>query len=222
MKRGAVIAAFVVLALSVGAAAARSVDHAVTGSGARPWLVAMYSLLRLVIALAFVAFVFTRRPARRSIRDPLALAACAGAIIPVVLLSQPSVTGPASRIIAGELVTLAACMWMLVAVLALGKSFSVLPEARALVTDGPYRWVRHPVYLGELGAFTGLVIASLTARNLIAGVIFTVAQTARMRFEERALTEEFPSYAHYAARTPLLIPRPTSTISRPAQEGEHA
>jgi hypothetical protein len=88
----------------------------------------------------------------------------------------------------------------------------VLPEARGLVTHGPYALVRHPLYLGEFGAMSGLLIASPSPRNLAAGAVFAIAQFTRMGFEERALTREFPEYADYAARTPRVVPSPARVL----------
>jgi protein-S-isoprenylcysteine O-methyltransferase Ste14 len=67
--------------------------------------------------------------------------------------------------------------------------------------------VRHPVYLGEIGACAGLVIASPTLANATLLGLFGAAQAVRMRFEERALAGAFPEYAEYAARTSGLVPR---------------
>jgi protein-S-isoprenylcysteine O-methyltransferase Ste14 len=40
----------------------------------------------------------------------------------------------------------------------LGRSFSIMAEARRLVTSGVYRWVRHPLYLAEELAVIGIVL----------------------------------------------------------------
>ena len=113
------------------------------------------------------------------------------------------------------------CAWMLIAALALGRCFGVLPEARGLVTHGPYSLVRHPLYLGEFTAVAGLLIASPSTRNLVAGAVFTIAQLARMSLEERALTREFPEYADYAAQTPRVVPS-LSRLLRPAPSWQPA
>ena len=74
------------------------------------------------------------------------------------------------------------------------------------MTEGPYRFVRHPVYLGEFGACAGLVVVAPSLWNLGVAAIFVGAQAIRMRLEELALVAEFPEYAAYAAATPRIVP----------------
>jgi protein-S-isoprenylcysteine O-methyltransferase Ste14 len=88
----------------------------------------------------------------------------------------------------------------------LGRSFSIMAEARQLVTSGAYRWVRHPLYLAEELAVIGIVLQFLspwTALLLAAQIAF---QLRRMRNEERVLSETFPEYAAYKQHTAMLLP----------------
>lgn len=224
MARYAVILVFGLMAVALGAETFRALGEAVAGDAANRWLVVVYSVLKLTVAISFTVFVIKRAPARSRTREPVAYIACAAAVLPAALQS-PAESASAGLMVAGELVTVLGCAWMLVAALALGRCFGVLPEVRGLVTHGPYRLVRHPLYLGEFGAMGGLLLASPSPRNLAAGAIFAVAQATRMGFEERALTSEFPQYAAYAAATPRVLPSPRllgalAAARRPAPAGE--
>lgn len=197
---------FALLAAATGKEAVGAWLEAASLGSLHGWAVVSYAVLKLAIVLAFSVFVFTRDPAQRPSRDPLAFAACAAAVGAVVLLRRPGASADTGLVLFGELIAVAACVWLLVAVLALGRCFGVLPEVRGLVTDGPYRFVRHPVYLGELGACAGLVVAAPSLWNLGVAAVFVGAQAIRMRLEELALAAEFPEYAAYAAQTPRIVP----------------
>jgi protein-S-isoprenylcysteine O-methyltransferase Ste14 len=87
----------------------------------------------------------------------------------------------------------------------LGRSFSLMSEARGLVTQGPYRFVRHPLYLvEELAAIAGFIEAmSLGAALLLAVQI--AFQIRRILNEEAVLETVFPDYARYKATTTARI-----------------
>ena len=88
----------------------------------------------------------------------------------------------------------------------LGRAFSIMPEARRLVTHGPYRLIRHPLYLCEEIAVIGIfiqVVSPLAAALLILHAGF---QFQRMLNEEKVLSATFPDYEDYARQTPRLIP----------------
>ena len=207
MSRWIVTGVLALLAAGSFAAAVEAFGDVLADPSARTWSVAGFVLLRTAVLAAVSVCVFIRGNPRRHSRAPIAFAACAVALISVPLLEKPSEAAQTSLVVAGDLIAFAAWSWLLVSFLALGRCFGLLPEARGLVTRGPYRLVRHPVYLGEFGAVAGLVLASTTTRNVLLAVGFAAAQAVRMRLEERELTHVFPEYASYASRTPRLVPR---------------
>jgi protein-S-isoprenylcysteine O-methyltransferase Ste14 len=91
----------------------------------------------------------------------------------------------------------------------LRRSFSIIPEARRLVTGGPYRLSRHPVYLGEITTAIGVNLATAGWPGALALAYFIGAELLRMRWEEGVLARAFPAdYPAYAARVPRYLPNP--------------
>ncbi len=75
----------------------------------------------------------------------------------------------------------------------------------AFATPGPYRLVRHPLYVGWLIAFW--VTPTMTAAHLLFALGVTVYILVAIRFEERDLLAAFgPRYAEYRSRVPMLVP----------------
>ena len=88
----------------------------------------------------------------------------------------------------------------------LGRSFSVMAEARRLVTSGVYRIVRHPLYVAEELAVIGLVMQFLSLWTALLLAVQIAFQLRRVHNEETILGETFPEYAAYRAKTARLIP----------------
>jgi protein-S-isoprenylcysteine O-methyltransferase Ste14 len=92
------------------------------------------------------------------------------------------------------------------ALLQLGSSFSMMAEARRLVTSGPYRYVRHPLYLAEEIAVLGLFMQFFSIWTTVILVLQIAFQLRRMHHEEIVLSAILPAYAAYKAKTGRLIP----------------
>jgi protein-S-isoprenylcysteine O-methyltransferase Ste14 len=88
----------------------------------------------------------------------------------------------------------------------LRNSFSILVEARRTVASGPYRYVRHPLYLGEALTMLGLCLLIGTGIALIFWAGFTGLQLARARIEEKKLSRALPDYPAYRSKTPFIFP----------------
>ncbi len=89
----------------------------------------------------------------------------------------------------------------------LGRSFSIMPEARKLVSKGPYAIVRHPLYVTEEIAVLGILSLNLSLWTGILVAVHWLLQLRRMHNEEIVLRAEFPDYGQYAIRTPKFFPR---------------
>src|SRR6202163_1610444 len=93
----------------------------------------------------------------------------------------------------------------------LGKQWALaarLVEGHTLIQDGPYRFVRNPIYTGMFGMLlaTGMVAAQWLPL-LVAIVLFAVGTYIRIRSEERLLRQAFGSdFEQYARNVPALIP----------------
>jgi protein-S-isoprenylcysteine O-methyltransferase Ste14 len=92
------------------------------------------------------------------------------------------------------------------ALVRLGRSFSMMAEARRLVTSGPYRFVRHPLYLAEELAIIGLSMEFFSDATAFVLAVQIGFQLRRMHNEETVLAESFPEYAAYRQRTAWLLP----------------
>ena len=89
----------------------------------------------------------------------------------------------------------------------LGRCIGIFPEVRGLVLRGPYRLVRHPVYLGEIVAALGILLTRPHLLTLALLTAFIVFQYWRTVFEERALATAFPlDYPAYRERVPRMFP----------------
>ena len=91
----------------------------------------------------------------------------------------------------------------------LGNNYSPVFDAYQpfeLITQGPYRIIRHPIYLYNLFVSFGLAISSgsgLVAINAITGLIFILKA---IKLEEKYLTDIFSDYADYKKHSWRLIP----------------
>jgi protein-S-isoprenylcysteine O-methyltransferase Ste14 len=173
---------------------------------------AMY-LLNRILTLAFFGFLVViyavRSKAIARDHNPVAIAAAlVGSFVLYGLFLIPGQERSTEIwVLAGSDMCLACgIIWALYSLSYLGRKFSIVPEARGLVTSGPYRLARHPIYLGEIIAGFGLVLPTLFSLHVVVFALFVAAQIVRTHFEERVLRSTYPQYEAYARHTRRLIP----------------
>ena len=129
----------------------------------------------------------------------MALAATGLVVRGAFFSSQPAV-------IMAEVTAVALMVW---ARLTFGRrSFHAAanPTAGGLVTTGPYRYIRHPIYTAVcLFGWAG-VLAHWSLINVLLGALLLVGAVGRMLCEERLIIEAYPEYRDYARVTWRMVP----------------
>jgi protein-S-isoprenylcysteine O-methyltransferase Ste14 len=110
----------------------------------------------------------------------------------------------------GALLVLAGLLFSVWARAHLGRNWSgavTIKEDHVLVTSGPYRFVRHPIYTGLLVALLGQAIARGEWRGVLAVGLAVHGFWLKVRIEEHWMRERFgTAYAAYSERIRALIP----------------
>jgi len=160
----------------------------------------------LFVALAAATTLTRLPPIRKAAGIEPRIAALLGTFLLTALAMLPRQESPplalafsCALVVLGMLTSFVVLRW-------LGRAFSIMAEARRLVTHGPYRYVRHPLYVCEELAVIGTFIQVMSPLALMIFILHAVFQVRRMLNEERVLQAAFPEYEHYARRTPRLIP----------------
>jgi protein-S-isoprenylcysteine O-methyltransferase Ste14 len=137
-------------------------------------------------------------------REPLAVSrsALAWLAAPIgsfgMLLARPGGSGGMPHAPA-EALQLGGVALALVSLGVLGRSFGLVAANRGVRTGGPYRLVRHPVYLAYVVTNFAYVAENPTSRNLALVILTLAGQLARIREEERVLARD-DAYRRYMSR----------------------
>jgi protein-S-isoprenylcysteine O-methyltransferase Ste14 len=171
----------------------------------------------LIPTLAFELFVavsfLIREPLRAAVRSPRArLAAYGGSFLLLVFTHIAQRFYPHWLVLTelgafrmmGAVLWITGSIWAAYSVWHLRSAFSIEPAARCLVTSGPYRVARHPLYTGYVAQYVGtwLFFPTIPLGIVLFGWFLLMAD--RIRHEERVLGSAFPEYADYRRRVGAL------------------
>lgn len=146
------------------------------------------SLLWMVSEGIVVVLLVFRRSTHSVSRSPWDwVAGIAGSFL--VLLVRPT-GGVAIADAAGVALQLIGTGFQLYGKVSLGRSFGIVAANRGVVSSGPYRLVRHPIYLGYLVTHAGFLLSNMSVRNVAIYAAAYFFQFARIRAEERLLAQD--------------------------------
>jgi protein-S-isoprenylcysteine O-methyltransferase Ste14 len=114
--------------------------------------------------------------------------------------------------IAGMPIAFLSLILLLASHQALGDNFSTsidTERTHEIIMRGPYRFIRHPMYVAYLFFFAGLFLISRSLVFGISGILIILSlMILRLPYEEKALTEKYPDiYSEYKTRTGAFIPK---------------
>jgi len=132
-------------------------------------------------------------------------------VLLLVLILLPWRTPSPPSIVVGLAVAAAGAILGLVSGRRLGRALTPTPvpvEGAGLRTDGPYRWVRHPIYSAVLLMVAGYVVAIGSVWTAAGAAVLLVFFVLKSRWEDGLLHEKYgDEWTAWAARTGALIPR---------------
>jgi protein-S-isoprenylcysteine O-methyltransferase Ste14 len=164
-----------------------------------------------VLTLAFYALLVWAYLRRRSARSTsrawtVWVAAALATLLPLTLPLLGDGRAGAVALTAGEALLVLGMAWSVWSIRTLDLSLSVVPQARELVRHGPYAYVRHPLYLGEIVASLGVALTFGGPVPLVGWAVLVALQAYRAAHEERLLEATLPAYGEYRRSTALLVP----------------
>jgi len=143
----------------------------------------------------FVAAFLLRRPAQSvDLSLPSWLFAAGGTF--GGLLLRPAGSHALWGVRAGFILQVTGLVVVIVSLFALGRSFGFVAADRGLVTRGPYRVARHPIYAGYLTIQVGYLLQAISWRNIIVVLAVTACNVGRALAEERVMGAS-ASYTSY-------------------------
>jgi protein-S-isoprenylcysteine O-methyltransferase Ste14 len=173
---------------------------------ADPWPSLLSSLCIASFYLVLALLIMTRPPAKAEADGLLPrIAAFVGTYIPWTITFLGKTEQALPNLVSTACVLIGMIM-MLVTIRHLGRSFSLVPQARSVVQTGPYRWIKHPLYLAEEIAILGVVLQHLSPVTVTVLVLHIGVQVCRIFYEEDLLRRNCPEYSSYEASRWRLIP----------------
>jgi len=156
------------------------------------------ALLLFCVNTLFAVLFVTRRHSKAISNDPKDWMITAATILLSFSLRVAQPAGEFARV-ASQGIQGAAVLLILISLVALGRSFGLIPANRGVKTHSLYSWVRHPLYSGEILFYFGFVLGNLSLLNAVIFTCIILGLSVRASSEERLLKKD-QTYADYLKR----------------------
>jgi len=156
------------------------------------------ALLLFCVNTLFAVLFVTRRHSKAISNDPKDWMITAATILLSFSLRVAQPAGEFARG-ASQGIQGAAVLLILISLVALGRSFGLIPANRGVKTHSLYSWVRHPLYSGEILFYFGFVLGNLSLLNAVIFTCIILGLSVRASSEERLLKKD-QTYADYLKR----------------------
>lgn len=167
-------------------------------------------LEQIVVPSLILALILIARPAQKI---KVNVASLSGVLITYLVPLFFKAT-PARLNIVTQGATISATAYYLFLLFAsyfsLGRNFGIMPTIRNVVSSGPYTQIRHPIYASYIHLAAVFTLASLTVRNVMLTLLFTLGFFLRLREEECVLAQD-PAYSEYIAQVKNRVFSPIIT-----------
>ena len=173
----------------------------------------MFKPLWVVETLIFIAFLviylIRKDPVNRSSGTKEIIVPLIGGMLPFALLFSPP-----NLFIAGNPLALQIIFYWMTAATALTvwglwtlrRSFSITVEARDLVISGPYRWIRHPIYSGEILAALAVTVWRFSLLNIFIITLFCCYPIAKGKMGGEQACAGVPRLLYLRGQNEMAVP----------------
>ena len=122
------------------------------------------------------------------------------------LVASDSLFSPSPAVIGVQCAAVALMIWARVAFGRRSFHAAANPTEGGLVTTGPYRFIRHPIYTAACLFCWAGILAHYSPKALGLGLLLFLGALGRMLCEEQLVREKYPAYRDYARQTRRMLP----------------